>query len=127
MVVSQKKGTPIQTPIYYGPYYGDPQNGTPNFRKPPYYDYKRLSENNRGLLMFLPKVLRSDMGVSQNWGYLLGGPNNKDYSILGSILGYPYFGKLPYMTTLARAFCRYFCTPKGKLTRRQVSTRTTSV
>ena len=24
-----------------------------------------------------------------------GGPNNKDYSILGSILGYPYFGKLP--------------------------------
>ena len=24
------------------------------------------------------------------------GPNNKDYSILGSILGSPYFGKLPY-------------------------------
>ena len=25
----------------------------------------------------------------------LGGPYSKDYSILGSILGYPSFGKLP--------------------------------
>ena len=25
----------------------------------------------------------------------MGGPNNKDYSILGSILGSPYFEKLP--------------------------------
>ena len=33
--------------------------------------------------------------VSQNYGYLFGGPNNKDYNILGSILGSPYFGKLP--------------------------------
>ena len=33
-----------------------------------------------------------DMGVSQNFG----GPHNKDYSILGSILGSPYFGNLPY-------------------------------
>ena len=33
--------------------------------------------------------------VSQNWGYLIGGPHNKDYSIWGSILGSPYFGKLP--------------------------------
>ena len=29
-------------------------------------------------------------------GTLFGGPYNKDYSILGSILGSPYFGKLPY-------------------------------
>ena len=36
------------------------------------------------------------MGVSQNWGYHFGGPCNKDYNILGSILGSPYFGKLPY-------------------------------
>ena len=36
------------------------------------------------------------MGVSHNWGYLFGSPNNKDYSISGSILGSPYFGKLPY-------------------------------
>ena len=28
-------------------------------------------------------------------GVLFGGPNNKDYSILGSILGSPHFGKLP--------------------------------
>ena len=34
------------------------------------------------------------MGVSQNYGYLFGVPNNKDYSILGSILGSPYLGKL---------------------------------
>ena len=37
------------------------------------------------------------MGVSQNYGYLFGGPCNKDYSIWGPILGSPYFGKLPYM------------------------------
>ena len=35
------------------------------------------------------------VGVSQNDGYLFGGPHNKDYSILGTILGSPYFGKLP--------------------------------
>ena len=35
------------------------------------------------------------LGVSQNYGYLFGGPYNKDYSILESILGYPNFGKLP--------------------------------
>ena len=35
------------------------------------------------------------MGVSQNYGYLSGGPYNKDYNILGSILGSPYLGKLP--------------------------------
>ena len=26
----------------------------------------------------------------------MGGPNDKDNSILGSILGSPYFGKLPF-------------------------------
>ena len=36
------------------------------------------------------------MGISHNQGYLFGGPYNKDYSILGSILRYPDFGKLPY-------------------------------
>ena len=35
------------------------------------------------------------VGVSQNMGYRLGGPSNKDYIIFGSILGFPYFGKLP--------------------------------
>ena len=44
-----------------------------------------------------PIVNRALMGVSQNRGNpFFGGPYNKDYSILGSILGSPYFGKLPY-------------------------------
>ena len=34
-------------------------------------------------------------GVSQNWGDNFGGPNNKDYSLLGSISGSPYLGELP--------------------------------
>ena len=34
-------------------------------------------------------------GVSQNEGYLFGGPYNKDYGILGCILASPYLGKLP--------------------------------
>ena len=34
MVVSQNKGTPIYTQIYYSPYYRDPQKGTPNLGKP---------------------------------------------------------------------------------------------
>ena len=33
------------------------------------------------------------MGVSQVYGFLFGGPHNKDYSILGSTLGSPYFGE----------------------------------
>ena len=36
------------------------------------------------------------MGLSQNYGYHVGGPYNKDDYILGSILGTPYIGKLPY-------------------------------
>ena len=35
------------------------------------------------------------MVVSKNYGYHFGGPHNEDYSILMSILGTPYFGKLP--------------------------------
>ena len=30
-------------------------------------------------------------------GTLFGGPHNKEYSILGSMLGSPYSGKLPYL------------------------------
>ena len=39
------------------------------------------------------------MGDSQNWGSRFGGPNtsNENYSILGSILGSPYFAKPPYI------------------------------
>ena len=38
------------------------------------------------------------MEVFQNYGYLFGDLYNKDYSILGSIVGYPNFGKLPHGT-----------------------------
>ena len=44
------------------------------------------------------------MGDSQNYGYLFGGPHNKDYSILGSILGSPYFGKLPIRVATLEPF-----------------------
>ena len=33
-------------------------------------------------------------GFPKSRGTFLGGPHNKDHSILGSILGSPYFGKL---------------------------------
>ena len=39
------------------------------------------------------------------WGFL-GGPQNEDYSILGSMLGPPYIGNLPYT---------YSCTGKVHL------------
>ena len=45
------------------------------------------------------------MGVSQNYGYHLRGPHNKDYSILGSILGSPFFGKLPHDPALLFLLC----------------------
>ena len=41
------------------------------------------------------------MGVSQNY---FRGPHNKDYNIFGSILGFPYFGKVPY-TYIYRETC----------------------
>ena len=40
---------------------------------------------------YLNSRIRGYVGV---W-YHFRGPNNKDYSILGSMLGSPYFGKLP--------------------------------
>ena len=45
------------------------------------------------------------MGGSQNQGYHFGGPSNKDYNILGSILGSPYVGKLPNIITLKQCRC----------------------
>ena len=36
------------------------------------------------------------MGISQDKGCHFGGPHNKDYSILGSICGSSYCGKLTY-------------------------------
>ena len=37
---------------------------------------------------------KTDMGDSQNWGYHFRGPYYKDYSIFGSILGFPLFWEI---------------------------------
>ena len=65
------------------------------------------------------------MRVSQNKGYHFGDPHNKDYSILGSILGSPYFGKPPWhsfvMTFISaassrrRSALRVFCRIKVRV------------
>ena len=66
MVVSINRGTPIWTPKFYNPYYGDLQKGTPNFRKNP--DRGRAL----GLVREFPKLR----------GYrTFGGPYNKDPTI----------------------------------------------
>ena len=36
-------------------------------------------------IQFKPFRASGFMRISENWGYLFGGLNNKDYSILGSI------------------------------------------
>ena len=41
-------------------------------------------------------LLHPSIGHLRLSRYPIGGPYNKDYSIWGSILGFPYFGKLPY-------------------------------
>ena len=43
----------------------------------------------------LRSSFRENLEVSQNLGYLFGGPHHKDYSILGSTSGSSYLGKLP--------------------------------
>ena len=43
--------------------------------------------------------------VCPNEGCFLGGPKNEDYSILGSILGSPYLGKLPGQGASLRPWC----------------------
>ena len=55
----------------------------------------RARRDLQGLYISVAMELRVQEGVSQNYGYHFGGPYSKDYSILGSILGYLNFGKLP--------------------------------
>ena len=57
------------------------------------------------MLLLVPVPSRPvQCGAKLIWGFpkirgsFFGGPNNKDYSILGSILGFHYFGKLSYTT-----------------------------
>ena len=56
----------------------------------------QMPETSMSYATTFPSKEAHDLGVSQNYGYHFGGPNNEDYSILGSILGSPYFGKLPF-------------------------------
>ena len=48
-----------------------------------------------GRVLALETGLCVDVVVPENSGYHFWGPHNKDYSISGSILGSPHFGKLP--------------------------------
>ena len=58
-------------------------------------------ETHRGTKQILkPSSLRLCGGFPK-LGVPFGGPFHKDYSILGSILGSPYFGKLPCITQTA--------------------------
>ena len=72
----------------------------------------------------LAKGCGEDLGVSQNYGYPFGGPHNKDYSILGSLLGSPYFGKLPFEVrslnfkvqgTVSKVCCQLLASSRGLL------------
>ena len=52
-------------------------------------------------MLILEEWKKWKMLVSQIRGTLCRDPFNKDYSILGSILGSPYFGKLPNIPVLS--------------------------
>ena len=43
------------------------------------------------------------LGFPKIMGTILGDPHNKDSSILGSILGSPCLGKLPYIMEMSQA------------------------
>ena len=47
-----------------------------------------LNSEDPSINLLMEEILHH-LGVSQNWGYLFGGSHNKDYSILGLILGSP--------------------------------------
>ena len=47
-------------------------------------------------LLMSPEMEGPHIVVSLHSGCLFRGPNNKDHNIMGSLLGSPYFGKLPY-------------------------------
>ena len=57
----------------------------------------------------MPEMIRELGGFPKIGVPFLGGPNNKDHSILGSklgsILGSPYMGKLPILVHRRQALC----------------------
>ena len=52
-------------------------------------------------------------GVSQNYGYLFGGPNNKDCSILGVYIGVPLFWGTTMLWTALDGRKIMFCGVSG--------------
>ena len=80
-------GTPL-SPTYIPYSYMDPLGDSicSRWKYPKYKNPKTSGKAMRGLF-----------GVSQNSEYLFGGYCYKDYSILGSILGSPYLGKLLFL------------------------------
>ena len=55
----------------------------------------QMQEEDRVAVRHL-KLWYHNLGGFPKLGVTFWGPNNKDYSIWGSMLGSPYFGKLPY-------------------------------
>ena len=63
------------------------------------------------------------MEISQNYRYLIGGSHNKDYNVLGSILGSAYCGKTPYkgfekivsIPCQTSTVCLFLCATSKKL------------
>ena len=54
-------------------------------------------------------------GFPKKWVYLFGGPHSTGYNILGSILGSPYFGNLPYNPYIITIVGRVLqCSPSTK-------------
>ena len=57
-----------------------------------------LSAPKSGVLIL--QLMHGMWGFPKIRGYLFGDPHNKDYTILRSILGSPYVGKLPCVAKL---------------------------
>ena len=57
---------------------------------------RRRASVRRGLGLPFQGIIRVMWGFPKIKGTLFGGTHIEDYSILGSILGYPNFGKVPY-------------------------------
>ena len=81
-------------------------DGRPLFVSKPTYLYVQppwtaeqvcpLAQEIPGRIQRAMRTETSEGAFPKKKGYHFGDPHNKDYNILGSTLGSPYFGKLPY-------------------------------
>ena len=98
---------PITPPLYCG---ATKVRLTERLARRPMCPVQWAPSSPQGLLALAPRAsseaFKYYIGVSRNLGYLFGGSNQKDYSILVSILGCPYFGKLFHID-------RYAYTPQS--------------